>query len=81
MSGEQEDSFIPEGHAPFPSLYLDNGQTGEFSAWTDDALNGRIAQYQEFIKTSELPKHISVARRIIEHCLFELSYREGFYSE
>ncbi|MDL2342294.1 MAG: hypothetical protein QFB87_04435 [Patescibacteria group bacterium] len=79
MSAEQTDGFIPEGHPPFPSLRTDNGQVAEFSIWTAEALNGRIATYQEFIKTSELPHHQAMARRIIDHAIWELSYREGFY--
>lgn len=75
---EQEDSFIPEGHAPFPSLSQDNGRTGEFTDWTDQALNDRIAQYIQFIAESRLPHQQSIARRIIEHAAWELSQREEF---
>lgn len=74
-----EGGFTSEGHAPFPSLSVDNTQVAEFSIWTDKSLNDRIAQYQEFIKDSQLPHQRSIARRIIDHAIWELSYREGFY--
>lgn len=76
---QETSSFTPEGFTSFPSLYQDNTIVSEFSGWTDAALNGRISQYQEFIANSQLPNHISVARRIIDHAIFELTYREGFY--
>lgn len=76
MSSEHEGGFTSEGHKPFPSLYVDNSQVGEFSVWSSGALHQRVQQYTEFILDSDLPAHRSIAARIINHALFELDYRE-----
>ena len=69
--------FTSQGHEPFPSLYADNLQVASFTEWTTDTLLARITQYREFITTSELPHHKSIAERIIRHAFCELNFRIG----
>ena len=82
MSRQTKNSgFTVEGHAPFPSLYADNQKVGQFTEWTTDALINRIAVYERFIMSSELPCHQSIAGRIIDHAAYELSFRFGDINE
>ena len=82
MNNQLESSgFTSEGHEPFPSLYSDNQQVGQFTEWTTEALVDRVRVYQDFIVNSHLPSHQSVARRIIDHAAYELNFRFGCTDE
>lgn len=74
---ETNEGFTPEGQKPFPSLYIDAEHVGEFSTWPSEALHDRIQTYLAFIQESKLPHHKTIASRIINHAVFELSWRDA----
>lgn len=90
MWGRQEDddyepsAFNTEGQKPFPPTYQDNKNIGDFSdeqRWPIQKLMGRLALYEAFLKRDDLmPRAKETARRIKDHLMFELLYREGFFN-
>lgn len=78
-------AFNTEGQTPFPPTYEDNKHIGEFSderLWSVQKLLGRLSVYEDFLKRDDLmPRAQETARRIKEHILFELLYREGYFNE
>lgn len=78
---EQNSTFTTEGFKPFPSLYQDNQQVREFSAWTTESLNSHYQEYNEFLQTKVMPRAEEESRRIMAHLCFELMYREGMFGE
>ena len=75
--------FASDGRAPFPPTYEDNKHIGDFSndgLWPTQKLMGRLALYQDFLKRDDImPRARDTARRIREHLMFELLWREGYF--
>lgn len=75
----EESTFTPEGRTPFPSLYQDNLQVREFSTWSTQALNDHFQEYNAFLQGNNMPRAQEETRRVLQHIIFELGYREGLY--
>jgi len=74
--------FSTEGFESFPSLYADNKRIAELSEWTIPMLEERASQYAAFLQRDDLmPRAKAQADRMLDHVLFELTYRDGFYNE
>lgn len=82
--GDNESSaFVSRGKDTFPPLYFDNEDVRNFSddvKWPTPVLIGRMATYLDFIaKPDTMPRARKTGQRVIDHIIFELSYKEGIY--
>lgn len=76
-------TFTGEGFEGRPPVYADNLSVAEYSnelVWTDELIDERIAQYQEFLKGDEMPRAREQATRIVTHLMFEKMYRVGLFN-
>jgi len=80
----EENAFASQGQASFPPIYEDSKVLGDFSdeqRWPTRKLEGRLNRYLEFLNHDDpMPRAREGARRIVEHIMFELLYREGVYN-
>ena len=80
---EQETSdFVSQGKDKFPPIYFDTKQIQQLSRWDDSLLLSRLNTYMELIQNPDtMPRAKAGASRLVDHIIFELSYREGMYNQ
>lgn len=69
--------FTGAGFPDYPNLYLDEQAVHNVVEWSDARHNHKTAQYREFTRRERiLPRHMAIAKRILELLEFEAGCRD-----
>lgn len=72
-----DDLLTPAGFEGNPSLYGEEQLLHDFSTMTTDCLEEKARRFIGILNDPDtLPKHREIVARLIDHVVFEVTYRE-----
>lgn len=74
---DNDDILVPAGYEGNPSLYGEEQLMHEYSTMTTDALEAKAQRFIGILNDpTTLPKHRAVVAHLIDHIVFEVTYRD-----
>jgi hypothetical protein len=71
------DNFMPEGFKGNPSLYGEEQIMHDYSTISTEVLEDKAQRFIAILNDpATLPKHRAIVARLIDHIVFEVTYRD-----